>query len=45
MKKRSVTPWDLVEDTHQEGRAWDIIYKSGVGHKDVIPKEVIVTNG
>ncbi|WP_289087989.1 Panacea domain-containing protein [uncultured Veillonella sp.] len=44
-EKRSVTPWDLVEDTHREGRAWDIIYKSGVGYKDVIPKEVIVTNG
>lgn len=44
-EKRRVTPWELVEDTHQQGYAWDMIYKDGLGYKDVIPKEVIVTNG
>lgn len=41
-EKRSVTPWELVEDTHQQGHAWDMVYKDGLGYKDVIPKEVIV---
>ncbi|MBD8976825.1 Panacea domain-containing protein [Veillonella magna] len=44
-EKRSVTPWELVEDTHQQGHAWDMVYKDGLGYKDVIPKEVIVANG
>ena len=27
--KRILKPWDLVEDTHKKGKAWDTIFKEG----------------
>lgn len=44
-EKRSQNPWELVEDTHVKGKAWDIIYQDGAGYKEIIPKELIITNG
>lgn len=40
-EKRKLNPWDLVEETHRKGYAWDIVYRNGDGNKDVIPKELI----
>ena len=36
-EKREWLPWDVVEDTHAEGKAWFRIFKNGKGNKDVIP--------
>lgn len=44
-EKRSRSPWELVRDTHKKGKAWDLIYRDGYGHKEIIPKDVIVNNG
>ena len=38
-------PWDLVDETHQEGGAWDRIFRNGLGNDRVIPLEMIRTNG
>ena len=43
--KRELNPWAMVEDTHQKGKAWDMIYQDGLGYKDVIPKRLIAKNG
>lgn len=43
--KREKEPWDLVAETHAEGKAWSRIYKDGEGNKAVIPKEEIQKNG
>lgn len=44
-EKRIVKPWELVNDTHAKGKAWDIIYRDGAGDKDIIPKDVIAEHG
>ncbi len=44
-KKRLLRPWDMVKDTHQEGKAWDLIYRNGLGYKKIIPKRLIAENG
>lgn len=41
MKKRDLNPWDLVEETHEPGMAWDTVYKKGRGIYDIIPKDMI----
>lgn len=40
-EKREKKPWDLVEDTHAEGKPWSRIFRNGQGNKTVIPKEII----
>lgn len=44
-KKRKLDPWDMVEDTHQEGKAWAEIYRNGLGNHHIIPKELIKRKG
>lgn len=43
--KRMLNPWDMVEETHKPGGAWDKIYKGGLGNRQVIPTELIKTAG
>lgn len=44
-KKRILNPWDMVSDTHSSGKAWDLIYKDGLGDHQVIPQELIRKKG
>ena len=44
-EKRKVLPWELVADTHAPKKAWSLIYRGGLGYKNVIPKEVIARYG
>ena len=41
--KRALNPWDMVNETHKPGGAWDQTYRSECGN--VIPKELIETVG
>lgn len=43
--KRELDPWDMVADTHQEGKAWSLVYQGGAGSYTTIPKELIQTKG
>lgn len=43
--KRCLDPWEMVEDTHKPGKAWDKIYNNGAGNHSVIPRELIKTKG
>ena len=40
-KKRILNPWDMVSDTHSSGKAWDLIYRDGLGDHQIIPQELI----
>ncbi|WP_313960883.1 type II toxin-antitoxin system antitoxin SocA domain-containing protein [uncultured Parvimonas sp.] len=40
-EKREKAPWDLVEETHSKGKAWDVVYDSGKGNGKVIPIDLI----
>lgn len=42
---RDKNPWELVEESHAKGKAWDIVYSYGIGNKKIIPKELIATYG
>ena len=42
---RRKNPWDLVEDTHKNGGAWDRTYQHGAGNRKIISKELIEVNG
>ena len=44
-EKRDLNPWKMVKDTHEKGKAWDLIYQDGLGYKEVIPKRLIAENG
>ncbi len=44
-EKRKLNPWDLVDDTHQEGKAWSEIYRDGAGNHNIIPKDLIRLKG
>nr|DAX73231.1 MAG TPA: hypothetical protein [Caudoviricetes sp.] len=44
-ENRDKKPWDLVEKTHAEGKAWDLTYKGGKGNKSVIPEKDIRRHG
>lgn len=44
-EKRLLDPWDMVDDTHTPGKAWNLIYRDGIGNHQVIPKELIRTKG
>lgn len=43
--KRILDPWDLVEETHHEGGAWNTIYQNGSGNHSPIPIELIRERG
>lgn len=43
--KRSLNPWDLVEETHKKGGAWDCTYKDGKGNRSIIPNALIKAEG
>lgn len=43
--KRVLAPWDLVEETHKKGGAWDKTYKNCSGSHEVIPTELIKAVG
>ena len=38
---RRKSPWEMVEDTHKPGSAWDRTWKAGKGYHQVIPQELI----
>lgn len=40
-EKRELPPWDLVEDTHRKGGAWDKVYQDGKGDRHVIRNDKI----
>ena len=44
-EKRALWPWDMVNDTHRKGGAWERIYQDGLGDHRVIPKEMIAIYG
>ena len=44
-KKRELNPWDMVEETHKKGGAWDTTFKSGLGNGKVIEKKLIKEKG
>lgn len=37
-------PWDMVDETHQKGTPWALIYQNGRGNGREIPLELIRTN-
>ena len=39
--KRTLFPWDLVNETHKPGGAWDQIYANGKGNHQEIPVDLI----
>ena len=39
--KRTLDPWDLVNETHKVGGAWDCIYSNGSGNHCQIPVDLI----
>ena len=43
--KRALNPWDMVEETHKPGGAWDQTYCNGRGCGNVIPKDLIRSVG
>lgn len=45
IEKRMLNPWDMVDDTHTKGKAWDIIYNGGLGNHQVIPTTLIREKG
>ena len=44
-RRSTQRPWDLVDETHQKGGAWDIIFKDGLGNDKIIPLELIRNDG
>lgn len=41
LTKRSVNPWDLVEETHKPGGAWAVTFKNGSGNRKIISLDLI----
>ena len=44
-EKRELDPWDMVEETHKEGKAWHTVYDGGRGAREVIPVSLIKEKG
>lgn len=40
---RTKSPWDLVRTSHAPGSPWDQIWKGGLGFKETIPNELIIS--
>lgn len=45
LEKRDKNPWDLVEETHAEGKAWATVYRNGQGNHKIIPIDTIRIRG
>ena len=41
VSKRILDPWDLVNETHKPGGAWDRVYANGQGNRHPIPVDLI----
>jgi uncharacterized phage-associated protein len=39
--KRTLNPWQMVQETHKPGGAWATIYNNGKGNHQTIPVELI----
>ena len=37
--------WKMVNETHEKGKAWDLVYKNGLGNKKTISTRLILQNG
>ena len=44
-EKRALNPWEMVQDTHKKGGAWDRIYNGGLGAGRIIPIQLIKDYG
>lgn len=44
-RKRTLNPWDMVNDTHSSGKAWDLVYNGGLGNHKIISKKLIKNKG
>lgn len=44
-EKRTMSPWQLVADTHKPGGAWDVTYQGGQGDRQVIKRDLIKSEG
>lgn len=44
-EKRKKNPWELVEETHKPGGAWDRAYNNGFGNHQEISTEDIILYG
>lgn len=44
-EKRTLNPWDLVEETHKKDGAWAKIYRNGLGNHCMIPTDLIKAAG
>lgn len=44
-KKRILNPWDMVAETHKKNGAWDRIFKNGLGNHNIIPLDLIKSEG
>lgn len=40
-KKRTLDPWDLVEEAHKKNGPWDRVYRNGEGNREVISIKMI----
>lgn len=40
-EKRKLKPWDMVNDTHKSGGAWDRTFQNGKGNRNVIGIDLI----
>lgn len=45
IEKRKLNPWDMVEETHKQGGAWDYVYNYGKGLGEKIDKQLIKDRG
>jgi len=43
--KLKLRTWQLVEQTHEEGRAWARVYRDGLGNRHVIDKKELAEYG
>ena len=44
-RKRTLNLWDMVNDTHSSGKAWDLVYNGGLGNHKIISKKLIKNKG
>lgn len=44
-EKREISPWALVEESHNRNRSWYEVYQNGFGDKTEIPKDLIAIKG
>mgnify|MGYP001066953874 CR=1 FL=1 len=44
-EKRGKDPWDLVQETHAQGKAWAEVYRDGWGNRRPIPVRLIQLKG